>query len=64
MPEEEKITQLFCDSKHFDEKPYTGKMDLIFIDGSHAFSYVMSDSEKAFKMIAPNSIILWHDYRG
>ena len=39
-------------------------MDLIFIDGSHAYSYVMSDSEKAFRMLAPNGIILWHDYRG
>jgi hypothetical protein len=64
MPEEKKITQLFCDSKHFDEKPYAGKVDLIFIDGSHALSYIISDSEKAFKMIAPNGIILWHDYRG
>jgi hypothetical protein len=39
-------------------------MDLIFIDGSHAYSYVISDSEKALKMIAPNGLILWHDYRG
>jgi predicted O-methyltransferase YrrM len=63
-PEEKKITQVFCDSKHFNESSYAGKMDLIFVDGSHAFSYVMSDSEKAFKMVAPNGIIIWHDYRG
>jgi len=61
---EKKITQLFADSKGFDETPYEGKMDLIFIDGSHAYSYVISDSEKALKMIAPNGLILWHDYRG
>jgi len=63
-PEEKKIRQLFGDSKHFDETPYEKLMDLIFIDGSHAYSYVMSDTEKALKMIAPGGIILWHDYRG
>lgn len=63
-PVEKKITQLFGDSKHFDESPYQGKMDLIFIDGSHAYSYVISDSEKAFRMVSPGGLILWHDYRG
>ncbi|MBS1486708.1 MAG: class I SAM-dependent methyltransferase [Bacteroidetes bacterium] len=63
-PEEKKITQLFGDSKHFDEKPFAHQMNLIFVDGSHAYSYVLSDSEKAFNMVAPNGIILWHDYRG
>jgi predicted O-methyltransferase YrrM len=39
-------------------------MDLIFIDGSHAYSYVMSDTEKALKMLKKGGIVLWHDYRG
>lgn len=39
-------------------------MDLIFIDGSHAYSYIMSDTQKALNMLAPNGIILWHDFRG
>ncbi|TAF65193.1 MAG: class I SAM-dependent methyltransferase [Cytophagales bacterium] len=59
-----KVNQIFNDSKLLDENAYQGQMDLIFIDGSHAYSYVMSDSEKALKMVAPNGIILWHDYRG
>lgn len=63
-PEEKKITQLFGDSKHFDQSPYRKKADLIFIDGSHAYSYVLSDSQKAFDMIADGGLILWHDYRG
>ena len=63
-PEEKKITQLFGDSKHFDEKTFAHQMNLIFVDGSHAYSYVLSDSEKAFNMVAPNGITLWHDYRG
>lgn len=61
---EPKITQLFGDSKTFDETPYRGACDLIFIDGSHAYSYVVSDTEKALRMVRPGGIILWHDYRG
>jgi hypothetical protein len=63
-PFEKKVVQLFGDSKQLDETPYVGKMDLIFIDGSHAYSYVLSDSEKALRMIEPGGLILWHDYRG
>jgi hypothetical protein len=63
-PEEAKITQLFGDSKTFDETPYHGKFDLIFVDGSHAQSYVESDSRKALAMLERGGTILWHDYRG
>ena len=59
---EPKITQLFIDSKHFDETPYAEQFDLIFVDGSHAYSYVISDSRKALRMCAPGGIVLWHDY--
>jgi hypothetical protein len=34
------------------------------VDGSHAYSYVRSDSRKALEMVAPGGLILWHDYRG
>jgi predicted O-methyltransferase YrrM len=61
-PVEHKITQLFGDSKIFDPSPYENSMDLIFIDGSHAASYVMSDTSKALRMLKPGGIILWHDY--
>lgn len=59
-----KITQLFGDSKEFDDSSYREQFDMIFIDGSHAYSYVASDTEKALKMIKPGGVILWHDYRG
>ena len=62
--EEDRIVQIFGDSKEFDHAPHKGKMDLIFIDGSHAKSYVESDTQKALEMIKPGGIILWHDYRG
>lgn len=60
---EEKVTQLFGDSKELDVEPYRGRCDLVFVDGSHAYSYVMSDSAKAMEMVAPGGLILWHDYR-
>lgn len=59
-----KVHQLFGDSKAFDETPHLQAFDLIFIDGSHAYSYVKSDTEKAFRMLAPGGTILWHDYKG
>lgn len=61
---ENRIVQLFGDSKEFDETPYLERFDLIFVDGSHACSYVLSDSAKALRMCAPGGLILWHDYAG
>ena len=63
-PVEGRVTQLFADSKAFDETPYVGKCDLIFVDGAHAASYVESDSRKALRMVKPGGLIFWHDYRG
>jgi predicted O-methyltransferase YrrM len=59
---EGKVEQLFGDSKALDESPWTGQCDLVFVDGSHAYSYVRSDSEKALRMVAPGGLVLWHDY--
>jgi predicted O-methyltransferase YrrM len=62
-PYERKVVQLYGDSKALDTTPYRGRFDLIFIDGSHAYSYVVSDTRKAMEMLAPGGIIIWHDYR-
>lgn len=62
-PVEHKITQLFGDSKRFDETPYVKQCDLIFIDGSHAYSYVKNDTKKALRMLREGGLLLWHDYR-
>jgi predicted O-methyltransferase YrrM len=60
---EGKITQIFSDSKQYDETELIGTVDLIFIDGAHTKSYVMSDSNKAFRMLSSNGVIIWHDYK-
>jgi predicted O-methyltransferase YrrM len=59
-----KVEQLFADSKALDPSPWAGRCDLVFVDGSHAYSYVMSDSERALQLIAPGGLVLWHDYAG
>ena len=63
-PEAAKVIQLYGDSKSFDETPYAGAMDLVFVDGSHAASYVESDTRKALRMLKPGGAVIWHDYRG
>lgn len=59
---EERILQVLGDSKAFDERPYAGRCDVVFVDGSHAYSYVVSDSAKALTMVRPGGLVLWHDY--
>lgn len=63
-PVEAKVTQLFGNSKDLDESPWVGQCDLVFIDGSHARSFVASDSRKALRLVRPGGLVLWHDYRG
>jgi predicted O-methyltransferase YrrM len=59
-----KVEQLFADSKALDVTPWAGRCDLVFVDGSHAYSYVVSDSAKALELVAPGGLVLWHDYAG
>ena len=59
-----KVEQLFADSKALDVSPWAGRCDLVFVDGSHAYSYVVSDSAKALELVAPGGLVLWHDYAG
>lgn len=63
-PMASKVTQLYGDSKAFDERPWEGRCDLVFVDGSHARSYVHSDSHKALRLVRADGLVLWHDYRG
>lgn len=59
-----KVEQLFADSKALDVSRWAGRCDLVFVDGSHAYSYVVSDSAKALELVAPGGVVLWHDYAG
>jgi predicted O-methyltransferase YrrM len=61
-PVRSKITQVFGDSATYDFSPYHASMDMVFIDGSHAYEYVLNDTRKALDIIRPGGTILWHDY--
>lgn len=60
--EADRIRQLEGDSSEFDYTPYAGSVDFVFVDGSHAYGYVMSDSKAALYIAAPGAVIAWHDY--
>jgi predicted O-methyltransferase YrrM len=53
----------FGDSTQFDVSAYRGKAGFIFVDGGHDAPIVTSDTLKAFEMVAPDGMIVWHDYR-
>src|SRR6266704_3170659 len=56
-----RITFLAQDSAEFDETPYAGQVDFVFVDGAHNAEYVRNDSEKGWRMLRSGGIIAWHD---
>jgi hypothetical protein len=57
-----RITQLYGDSSTFDFSAHQGRAALVFVDGSHAYDYVVADSDTARSLAAPGGLVLWHDY--
>jgi predicted O-methyltransferase YrrM len=61
-PLEGKIIQIFGDSGVLDFGSLGGPFDVAFIDGCHAYEYVISDTRKVLEVMAPGGVVLWHDY--
>lgn len=60
---EKMITQVYADSAAYDYKSHENKYDFIFIDGSHSYEYVISDTENCRKLLRNGKgVLLWHDY--
>jgi len=60
---EAKITPLFGDSATFDFSPYVNGMDLVFVDASHAYEYVLQDAKKALTLLKDGKgVLAFHDY--
>jgi len=60
---EHKVVQIRADSTTFDyARHFSQKFDLIFIDGSHNYYHVKTDSANALKWVADKGFIVWHDY--
>ncbi len=57
-----KINQLYGDSASFDFSPFYNTCSLVFVDGSHAYKYAVSDTREAIKMVRKGGVIIWHDY--
>jgi hypothetical protein len=58
-----KIVQLYGDSGTFDFSPHEGRIDFVFVDGSHVYEYVVNDSLQAVRMLRQgHGTIVWHDY--
>ncbi len=59
---EHKIRQLSGDSATYDYNQFYGCTDLVFVDGSHQYDNVRSDSENALRMLRSRGVVIWHDY--
>jgi predicted O-methyltransferase YrrM len=57
-----KIEQLYGNSVEFDFSPYSGEIDIVFVDGAHHYEAVRSDSLNALKLTKPGGCIIWHDF--
>lgn len=57
-----RIHQIMGNSLDLDTRRFRSKIDVVFIDASHGYRYVLSDTAKAFEMLSPGGVILWHDY--
>lgn len=61
-PVRNKIQMLTGDSRQFDLTQFKRSVDFVFIDADHSYDGVMHDTDKAFDMIRPGGLIVWHDY--
>jgi predicted O-methyltransferase YrrM len=57
-----RIIQLYGDSSRYDYSEYHNQVDLIFIDGSHSYDFVLNDSLVALSLVRDGGVIVWHDY--
>ena len=39
-----------------------GRAGLVFVDGSHAYDYVVADTDTALRLVANKGMVIWHDY--
>ncbi|MBC8229434.1 class I SAM-dependent methyltransferase [bacterium] len=57
-----RIHQLLGDSATFDYSEYKNSCSLVFVDGSHSYEYVKSDTKVAMELAKKGGVIIWHDY--
>ena len=55
------VTQHYGDSATWDFSPVQG-LDFVFIDGSHTYQYVRSDTIRCAEAAAGRATFVWHDF--
>jgi len=59
-----KITQILQDSTTVEwGKILDAPVDLALVDASHLYEHVRKDTEAIMRVLAPNGVVVWHDYR-
>lgn len=61
-PHEGHVTQHWGDSADFVFSPWTGRCDLVYVDGAHSEPYVRSDTAHALEMLSERGAVVWDDY--
>ncbi len=62
LQESKRFHKLETSSDKLDVSPYKKKFDFIFIDGSHEYADVKSDTLKSLEMLKAGGVIVWDDY--
>ena len=51
-----------ADTRTFDFERFRDGFDLVFVDASHKYADVMTDSRNAFRIVRPGGVVVWDDY--
>jgi FkbM family methyltransferase len=58
-----RIHQILCNSLDLDTSQWSqGFFDTVFIDGGHSEDVVCSDTDKAYQLLRPGGLMIWHDF--
>jgi len=61
-PSGERITEIKCDSRRLRLKEFVEVADLVLVDGGHDTGCIKADTENAFSVARPGTVVLWDDY--
>jgi hypothetical protein len=61
-PYARRITELRCDSRLLDLREHIAQAQLCLVDGGHSYECIAADTANAFRVVAPDGIIIWDDY--
>lgn len=58
-----RVCQIYADSREWETSAYpAGFFDTILIDGGHTAEVAANDTRKAFELVRPGGVVLWHDF--